>query len=52
MSQRQAPIKAPSAAQIRRAVLTSTAIETGQSLKELKAKLKEPGSRIRRLTLA
>lgn len=52
MSQRQTTTKPPSAAQIRRAVLTSTAVETGQSLKDLKAKLKEPGSRIRSLTLA
>jgi len=37
---------------IRRAVASSTAIETGQSVKELERKLKHGKTRIRRVSLA
>jgi hypothetical protein len=46
------PKKTPSQQAIIRAVASSTAIETGQSVQELEAKLRSKKSKFRNLTLA
>lgn len=45
-------VKTPSQARILRAVASSTAIETGQSITVIEAKLKAGNSKYRHLTLA